>query len=313
MKAAIIHNRFSRYNLSHLSYVDAIAEKHGMMRFILDKDMLAHPAHIQAIIAKIVDSGITTLCINGGDGTLDLIITSIRNSKYAAWQPDILLLRGGTTNMTHRDVGYGANPAQALAKACRRAFELSVTKRHVMRVSSSHLASAQYGFFLGTQAIAQAIKHTRTHHHSRNKFGARSEAQMLFSSISALIRGSIVNHAILSPTSLDFSYQNRQMQASHITFIATTLERLLLRLTLVKPKQQIGCLLLQTPCVGILGHIPSLWTGSPDRDSGALLRWRDDSITCAFTGDFTIDGELHSTHADSPITIEKSEAVSFLQ
>lgn len=313
MKAALISNKLSRYNARYPNRVEAIAKSYELATFTLNAEALANIMQIDAMLERAADSGTEILCINGGDGTLDLILTRLFVAAFSSWRPLILLLRGGTTNMTHRDVGYGKDPAEALKKAIAREFQLSITKRHIMRVSGGNMTTPHYGFFIGTHALTRAITHTRTHLHSKGNHGTLSEIRMLFSSLSALLRGDVTNHPILSPTLLSFSLHSAMRHTMHVTFIATTLERLLLNLTLSKPRNQIGCLALQQPFTGLFTQLASLWTGKGDKDDGAILRWRDDEIRFALDGNFTIDGEIFSAELHSPVTITKSESVSFLQ
>lgn len=313
MKAVLINNQLSRYNQRYPNHVDAIAQLNGLTSFNLDADMLRNAAQIDAMLKEVANTGAEILCINGGDGTLDLILTHLQREAFSSWNPRILLLRGGTTNMTHRDVGFGKDPAKALRSAIACHFELSVIKRHMIRVDNADMTSPYYGFFFGTHALPRAISHTRLHLHSKGNHGVMSEVRMLISTLGALLCGKVAHHPILSPTSLSFSYQGTMREAMHVTFIATTLERLLLNLALSKPRNQIGFLILKEPYTNIAPALASLWTGEPDRDHGSILRFRDDEIRIAFDGEYTIDGEIFNASSNSYINITKADAVSFLK
>ena len=45
------------------------------------------------------------IIINGGDGTLQLVLTFLRNDTQQIYNPKLVLLKAGTTSMNYGDVG----------------------------------------------------------------------------------------------------------------------------------------------------------------------------------------------------------------
>lgn len=312
MKPALFSNALSRFNRQNPGLITACATSLGLTEYVIDAASIAEPAQLDTLLMHAATAGTDTLLVNGGDGTLDLLIARLRTDALMAWNPSIILLRGGTTNMTHRDVGYGKNPLLALASAMRREHPWVVTERDVIRLTGGDLAIPHYGFFFGSHAIPKAIHHARRTLHTRGMVGAVGEAFMVLQTLGALLRGRISGHPILSPTSLQFTMHGASREASHVFVIATTLRRLVLGMRAARPYRQMGCVAIMAPGEGIWRHIPSLWRGTPERAEGALLRWCDTAITLAFDGEVTLDGELFTCTRDAPMTLTLGPPVRFL-
>lgn len=312
MKPALFSNALSRFNRQHPGLITARAASLGLTEYVIDTACLDNPARLDTLLSQAAGSGCDTLIVNGGDGTLDLLIARLRRDALAAWNPAIILLRGGTTNMTHRDVGYGKNPVQALASAMRRTQPWVVTQRDVICLSGGMLGGPRYGFFFGSHAIPNAIHHARHTLHARGMVGMVSEAVVFLKTLSTLLRGKISGHPLLSPIPVTFTLHGVPRKTDHVFIIATTLQRLVLGMRAARPQKQLGCVAIMAPGNGIWRHLPSLWRGAPEHTQGALLRWCDTQITLAFNGEVTLDGELFTCHHDTPITLTLASPVRFL-
>jgi len=56
------------------------------------------------------------IVVNGGDGTVQAVLTALLRSPLPRALPLLAVLPGGTTNTTARNVGYGRRPLQALQR-----------------------------------------------------------------------------------------------------------------------------------------------------------------------------------------------------
>lgn len=313
MKAALFSNPLSRYNRVHAGLVSACAKPLGLSEYVMDAEALATLTLLDDMLARHADASGDTLIINGGDGTLDLIIARLRGARFATWQPEIILLRSGTTSMTHRDVGYGSDPAEALASAMRRDTAWTKTARDVMRLSGDSISNPQYGFFFGTHALVRAIRHARHTLHTRGMHGALGEALLFASTLGALLRGKAHGHPILDPAALTYTRHGTPHSAEHIFFIATTLKTLVLGMRAAKPQVgELGCISIVSPTHGLWRQVPSLWRGAPHQSAGPILRWCDSALTLTLNSDVTLDGELFSTTHETPLTLTIDSPVTFL-
>lgn len=314
MKAALFTNTLSRYNRTHGGRVSASANALGFTEYVIDTDVLNDLSLLDAMLARHADAGGDTLIVNGGDGTLDLLITRLRRPALAAWQPAIILLRGGTTNMTHRDVGYGKHPDAALAAIKQRSTAWIPTQRDVLCLSGDSLPGPHYGFFFGTHALARAIRHARRTFHRRGITGNLGEAWLLLSTLVALVRGRAQGHPLLAPTPLHFTRYGSPCQATHVLLVATTLNTLVLGLRAARPAQgEFGVISIGMPMHGLMRQLPSLWRGAPNQLQGALTRWCDRAMTLRLDSEVTLDGELFATTAQTPLTLRIDSPVTFLQ
>ena len=81
-------------------FIDALKEYPEIPHFIL-KDS----AELYAVMQQCQEQRIDIIVVNGGDGTLQLVLTFLRAQEDQAYNPQILLLRAGTTSMSFGDVG----------------------------------------------------------------------------------------------------------------------------------------------------------------------------------------------------------------
>jgi diacylglycerol kinase (ATP) len=304
MKAALFSNPLSRYNRVHAGLVSACAKPLGLAEYMLDTEALNNLTLLDEMLDRHAQAGGDTLIVNGGDGTLDLIIARLREARFTTWQPEIILLRSGTTSMTHRDVGYGRDPAVALARAMRRDTAWTKTTRDLLRLSGENIPTPQYGFFFGTHALVRAIRHARHTLHTRGMHGALGEALLFTSTLGALLRGKAHGHPILDPTTLSYTRHAAQHSAEHIFLIASTLKTLVLGMRAAQPAAgEFGCISIITPTDGLWRQVPSLWRGAPEQSAGPILRWCDSALTLSLNSEVTLDGELFSATKEAPLTL----------
>ena len=81
-------------------------------------------------------NGVDLVVINGGDGTVQAVLTAIGRDEIFARPPLLALLCAGTTSMLPRDVGVKGTPAVALQRILKWAkstdASLTVLPRHVL-------------------------------------------------------------------------------------------------------------------------------------------------------------------------------------
>ena len=195
--------------------------------------------------------------------------------------------------MTHRDVGYGRDPARALACAMRRDTPWTRTVRDVMCLRSDALPDPHYGFFFGTHALG--------------------EAWMFATTLAALLRGKADGHPILDPTPLHYTRNGAAHMADHVFFIATTLQKLVLGMRAAKPAAgAFGCISIVAPTRGLWRQVPSLWRGAPEQSDGTILRWCDSNVVLNVNSEVTLDGELFMAHHAMPLSLTIDSPITFL-
>lgn len=163
------------------------------------------------------------LVINGGDGTVDMVLSFIRNQNVFKKEPVLALLKGGTTNLIHRDIGLKDAPHKALKKIINGNSQITEHRPLEIRYTGQD-NEPLHGFFLGTGAIPRAILKTRETLHEKGMNGPFSEIFMLFKLLVRLaLKRSLSGDEILNPTSL---VRNKEKK-DHIFLVLSTLKKLI--------------------------------------------------------------------------------------
>jgi diacylglycerol kinase (ATP) len=132
-------------------------------------------ASLASAITAVLSDPVDVLAINGGDGTVHVVLTALLNCVDASsWGslPLIQILPGGTMNTVsgsygvrgRRFGGYGQGPEAWLAALLvyRTPAEVPAVRRSVLEVRSSpagaHYGSAQYGFLFGNGLMSNFLE-----------------------------------------------------------------------------------------------------------------------------------------------------------
>ena len=118
-------------------------------------------AEVPEALARLAQQGVTILAVDGGDGTLQHVLTEVLEHRVFEPLPAIAPLPGGRTNMNAADIGSTGTPAAglvALVRAMRtKALAQRVVQRPVLRVDSGPGTRPQYGMFFGAGMIQRAL------------------------------------------------------------------------------------------------------------------------------------------------------------
>ncbi len=112
-------------------------------------------------LARLAHHGVTILAVDGGDGTLQRVLTEVLERRVFEPLPAIAPLSGGRTNMNATDIGSTGTPAAGLVALIRamqaNTLEQRVVQRPVLRVDAGPGTSPQYGMFFGAGVIQRAL------------------------------------------------------------------------------------------------------------------------------------------------------------
>ena len=98
MRTAILTNPHSNRNRRHLPRLRSQLERLSDVRHIETASL----ADLPAAVDKLLADGTELLGINGGDGTVHLVLTELLRVGEGRSLPAIALLPGGTTSMSAR-------------------------------------------------------------------------------------------------------------------------------------------------------------------------------------------------------------------
>lgn len=272
------------------------------------------PEDLRAILPDLAARGIDTLVIDGGDGTLDAVLTALRTDAPFAREPELVLLRGGTTNMIHADVGLAGTPWRALerllaARAAGRTLRREVRAPIALRRDDG---PAHYGFFFGAAAIPRAIHRSKDELHSRGLPAPLSDGLMLTHSVLRLLTGQLEMDPMLRPDVVSYALDDGPWQMDRAVVVyATTLARLLMGVRPAPPDGGLGVGAVSWPMSGRLRLPAYLYGRGPDRPGRGVWRARANRLRLCTPTDCTLDGELYPGDPATCLTLTPDEPVRF--
>jgi diacylglycerol kinase (ATP) len=116
-------------------------------------------------LAELARQEVEILAVNGGDGTVQHVLTEILGRRaFGGRVPIIAPLRGGRTNMTALDLGARRDPVKGLQRVIDAVksdrLESILTERNVLKVEYGLHCESLYGMFCGLGMIHRAIELT---------------------------------------------------------------------------------------------------------------------------------------------------------
>ena len=267
------------------------------------------------------------LAVNGGDGTVAAVLTTLLLEGPFPRLPLLVLLRGGTTNMTAGDVGA----REALLPSLRRLLDPSgelegtVVERPVLRVDVSPEGPAHFGMFFGTGAIVRGIEFCHRRVHSRGLRDSLAPALCTLRVLWAMARG---DERYVAPRPMTVAGRVAGEQAGggeegqeqdYLLVLASSLERLFAGLRPYWGDAE-GAF-YHSRLRARAGHaartlLPLFWgragrfaTPEHGYHSGKL-----DSLSLEMDGPVTVDGEVYQASRQAgPVRVSVGGRVAFLR
>jgi hypothetical protein len=300
VKVSILTNTANRYNRRHPDVGETIR---AALPGALYRDTRGI-AEIEPALAEIADAGTELLVLNGGDGTVQKVVTALlaRSAQYTP--PMLALLPGGTTNMTARSIN-----AQALGfqRALRALSDLVpglavghpavIERPAVVATLPDHTQVA--GFFWGMGAILRGIEYCQKTVYEAGIGGEQASGVALVRTVIGIARrqppfagGATVELAGCTPSG--------RFEASIL--LATTLEQLFLGIRPFwgEPQGALRGVLVEEPARRLIRNLPALLRGRPNRHMTAATGYHPintETLEVTAAGRFTLDGELYDLPA----------------
>jgi hypothetical protein len=276
-------------------------------------------AAVPEALAKLERERVDLLVVNGGDGTLERVLTGLLARGRPSWLPVIAPLRGGRTNAAAADFGAAASSAAGLrallADARGGRLETRIVERAVLRVTPRHGGEPRCGMFAGAGLLGRAVSWT-THNlpkgRAQESFGVALVLAKLLGDI-ALRR----ENALTRAEKVRLSFDGAPLpDEERLITLFTTLDRLIfgirpfwgsgpgaIKATLVRG----GAPRIATTVPRILiGRAPAFATPEHGYTSVNVLRAE---LRCDC--EVTVDGELFPVEPDATYSIEAEPRVRF--
>ena len=229
------------------------------------------------------------IVIEGGDGTVQGILTEFLRHEKARNLPIFTLVPGGNTNQVARNVGLSAANPQAVAKAL--SADNTISRAPLLRITDKDQRK-YYGFLFSSGALPQVTDYTRDKLHDRGLGGSLAV-------IGGILKGTAGTGGITEPTTIELDIDAdsiEKIRGPHLGTIVTTLPGLMLKLD---PFWGEGDRPLRVTYVAgeyqkLAQHVASLWLGkkNKDRSQDGLYSWTADGLKYRYKGPCVLDGEL---------------------
>jgi len=285
---------------------------------------------LPAALARLASRNVSILAVNGGDGTLQHVLTRMLTDGGFQQLPAIAPLPGGRTNMSAADLKCSKTPAMALT-SLRKAIETGAiqehyVKRQVLRIDAESDGSSQFGMFFGSGVIQRALELKHQYYPRKRLQGLWGAG--LFLAASLLRIGVGGSAGIFAPDEIGIYSDKRELASAkawpspntnpYQLVMATTLNRLIfgispfwgcergnLRFTAVSAAASRNPLVV---CRVLRGRQPAHLDSELGYRSfnAQQLRLR---LDCGFT----IDGELFKSEPGRTLRLSTDDRIQFVR
>lgn len=252
----------------------------------------------------------------GGDGTLQAVLTALLQ-RPAAGLPGLLVVPGGTTNMSASDLGARLKPEAALRALCawlRGAGPApQAVRRPVLRIDGEPDLGPQFGMFFGTGAILSGVHYFHRHIRPTGVRGSLGPALALGRLLFSLLGDR--PHPLLPVMPARLSATDADWQSDWLLVLASTLDRLLVgcRPYWGEEPAPVHVTAVRHRPRHLLRVLPALLCGRGARvarEQDGYLSRNLEALSLSGPDDFLLDGELFQTRA--PIRLSSTPPLCFL-
>lgn len=278
------------------------------------------PAEVDNVLEAFGKAGIKLLVVNGGDGTIQAVLTSLFTRKPFDHIPPLAILKAGTTSMTAGDIGLPGRGDKALSKLLfqlKTSREIKVVQRPVLAVQHDN-KNPRYGMFFGTAAIPQGIEFF---HQRVNRTGLRGEigpGLVMVRFLPAILgfqRRKIL-HSV--PMTIQFNHHDTT-EDNYLVVLVSALERLFFGLHPYWGKEEapLHFTSIASDSRHVLHTLFQLVRSRRPRYATPEYGYRSHNvkkIKIFCTSPYTLDGQIyHPTDEKFPITVRHGGTISSVQ
>lgn len=285
--------------------------------------VLGDVGEVREVLQALAGEGVDLVVINGGDGTVQAVITSTLNDQPFHTLPHFAVFPGGRTNVIARDLGAGASSVSQLkilmAQCAGDRAGYRTEQRPFLKMELSPNAAPIYGALFGAATIVRGIEFCR------RAFYPLGLPNVISHSLSALYLALVA----ISP----FKGANSPMRAEPLTvrgldgdslakpyflLLATSLNRLILGIKTSASPDPAGAAFNYVSIGYSLGSllraVPAMFFGRRgDNADKGFIRRRVGSIEVDTGSAVTLDGEFYHPEQGFPIRISATEPFDFVR
>jgi hypothetical protein len=266
-------------------------------------------------------NGVDLVAINGGDGTIQTVLTALFDRKPYPRLPLLAVLRAGTDSIIARDIGIRGSRDRGLHKLINWARNPAdgdkIVSRPIMQLQAACLQHPLYGMIFGAAVIYQGILFCRRNIHTLGLTGALAPSLTLARFLLGVIRRN-PQYAAATPLTVELD-QNEPMHNDFLMVLVSTVERLFLGLRPYWGTQP-GALhftAIADQAQHLMRVLPTMARGHRCRlrtPQNGYFSHNAEEVRLKLNSGFMLDGELHPVGPDPEnVVIRRGGQASFLR
>ncbi len=278
------------------------------------------PTDVAAALVDFARQEVDIVTVNGGDGTIQAVLTALFHHQPFETLPLLAILRAGTDSVTARDVGLKGSREYALRKlftwARIREGDATIVERSVLRVEGAVKQEPLYGMIFGAAGIYQGIQFTHRNIYTLGLRGSLAPGLTLVRFFSSFARGDS-NYVAPVPIIIELD-RHPPKQLDCVLILVCTLERLFLGLRPYWGKENapLHFTAISARPRHLFKTLPSILRGRKGRhgtQENGYFSHNFHEMRLTFDGGFTLDGELYTPDFRfGPLVVEEGGQASFL-
>lgn len=317
LKIALISNPRSQRNKRGLEELRAAVAR---LPEVIHVELGDQPS-LAGTVSELARQRVGLLVINGGDGTVQRLLTVLLEERAFDPLPPVAILPRGMANMTAGDVGLRGPVVRTLERliCSARAGEITchLIARPVLRVENLEGMPPQRAMFFGAGAIYDAIELCCERVYAR---GLRGNVGMGVTLLGTLLSGLIQprGNRVLRGHAIAVALDGGEMRPSTLLLaLATTLERLVLgaRPFWNRGEKPIHYTSVAYPPPKLIRSAPKVLYGWR-RTSLPAASYRSEDADCVLLEletPITLDGELFRPTRGRPLRLTAPDSVRFVR
>lgn len=312
----VLINPLSGGNLNGLGSIRSVIDDNPR---VIHRDVQT-PQEVLDALLDFSRRNVDLLAVNGGDGTVQAVLTNLYLHQPFSVMPLLAVLQSGTTSMTARDVGFSGSRIRSLQKLFKWAVtgdgEPTIVQRPVLQVQApGH--QTYYGMFFGASAIYQGIEYF---HRKINTKGLRGELGPGITILRFLWSALRQRSGFIPPIPVSVTVDEKPPQNfDSFVVLVSTLERLFLG---IHPYWGIESGPLHYTAVRayprhLLMALPALLRGHRSHvgtNENGFYSHNAHEIKLFLDGGFTLDGQLYTPeNQEKPTVVRYGGTANFIR
>ena len=325
-RLGLISNPKSQYNRQDkLASINALVADHPEVSHGILDDFAA----LDEMVDCLIRDDVRVIAVNGGDGTVQAVLTALARRGADDQAPQLAILQGGMTNVIAKDVGLAGKPAKALSRLLHALGEggdggkvgqsaLKGHERPLIGLATEPGKPPVHGMFFGAVGFYRAVLLAHDRVRPKGVAGNLASASSLAMVLARLLFGRPgADDPLYRGEALALHLDGRRgAEKPYLLLMATTLHRLMLglmpfwgasgasiRYTSIDfpPKSLFRALL------PVLRGKPRPWMTEKGYRSGAVA-----DMTIDIESPVVLDGEIFHPRPGHPIRLTGDRRAHFL-